>query len=62
VGSAARFIVEEAAGLTGSENCFLVGNYAEALQIIRPFLGKDTALFVKGSRSIHLDKLVDALL
>lgn len=62
VGTAARFIVEEAAGLTGSENCFLVGNYAEALQIIRPFLGNDTALFVKGSRSIHLDKLVDALL
>lgn len=61
VGSAARFMVEEAAGVMGSENCFLVSNYSEALQIVKPFINKDTALFVKGSRSIHLDRLVDAL-
>jgi len=61
VGSAARFIVEEAAHRTGNKNCFLVGSYSEALDIIRPHLNKDSALFVKGSRFLHLDKLVGEL-
>ena len=61
VGNTARFIVEEAASGMGSENCFLVSNHSEALQIVKPLVNKNTALFVKGSRSIHLDKLVDAL-
>jgi len=61
VGNAARFIVEEASTKMKSEKCFLVGNYLEALGIIEPILDKDSALFVKGSRSIHLDKLVDDL-
>lgn len=61
VGNSSRFLVEEASKKMGQNGCYLVGNYEEALQIVRPLLGKDTALFVKGSRSIHLDKLVDAL-
>ena len=61
VGSAARFIVEEASKRMGNKYCFLVSNFSEALQITKPLLGKDTALFVKGSRSIHLDKLVESL-
>lgn len=61
VGNAARFIVEEASVKMKNEKCFLVGNYLEALGIIEPILGKDSALFVKGSRSMHLDKLVDDL-
>lgn len=62
VGNAARFLVEEASLKIGSENCFLVRDYVEALEIVRPILDKDTALFVKGSRSIRLDKLVEALI
>ncbi len=62
VGDAARFIVDEASLKVGSENCFLVRDYIEALEIIKPTLGTNTALFVKGSRSIHLDKLVEALI
>ena len=61
VGSAARFIVEEASKRMGNKYCFLVSNFSEALQITKPLIGKDTALFVKGSRSIHLDKLVESL-
>lgn len=62
VGNAARFMMEEASREIGDANCFLVCNYMEALEIVKPLLNKDSALFVKGSRSIHLDKLVDALI
>lgn len=62
VGDAARFIVEEASLKVGSKNCFLVRDYIEALEIIKPILGEGTALFVKGSRSIRLDRLVEALI
>lgn len=61
VGNSSRFLVEEASKKMGQKGCYLVGNYEEALQIVKPLLSKDTALFVKGSRSIHLDRLVDAL-
>ncbi len=62
VGSAARFIVDEASCKLGNKKCFLVGDYQEALELVKPILGKETALFVKGSRSIHLDRLVEALI
>ncbi len=61
VGNAARFMVDEASREWGNKNCFLVADYLEALEIVKPILDKNSALFVKGSRSIHLDKLVDAL-
>lgn len=62
VGNSAKFIVEEASRVMGSEKCYLAKDYSEALDIVKPFLNKNTALFVKGSRSIHLDKLVEALI
>lgn len=61
VGSAARFVVEEATRHMGNKNCFLVGSSTEALELVKPLISKDTALFVKGSRSIHLEKLVESL-
>lgn len=61
VGNAARFVVEEASGKIGRKNCFLVGNYEEALGIIKHYIDKDSAVFVKGSRFLHLDKLVEAI-
>jgi UDP-N-acetylmuramoyl-tripeptide--D-alanyl-D-alanine ligase len=62
VGNAARFIVDEASRETKNKNCFLVADYLEALEIVKPILDNNSALFVKGSRSIHLDKLVDGLI
>ena len=62
VGKAARFIVEESSKKLGNENCFLVNNYLEALEIIEPRLGKNTALFVKGSRFFRLDKIIKELI
>ena len=62
VGNAARYVIEEASIKIGNSNCFLAKDYREALEIIKPYLNKDTALFVKGSRSIHLDKLVEELI
>lgn len=62
VGKAARFMVEEAAKYLGDENCFLVGSYTEALEIIKPHLSKNTALFIKGSRFLQLDKIVEELI
>lgn len=61
VGNAARYIVDEAAKIVSNKNCYLVGDYNEALEIVRPMLSKNSALFVKGSHAIHLEKLVDAL-
>jgi UDP-N-acetylmuramyl pentapeptide synthase len=62
VGKAARFVVEEASKFIGNDNCYLAGSYKESLNIVKPLLGKNSALFVKGSRSIQLDKLVDCLI
>ncbi len=62
VGNSAKFIVEEASRILGDRKCYLAKDYSEALEIIKPFLNKNTALFVKGSRSIRLDKLVEELI
>jgi len=62
VGDASRFVLEEASLKIGDKNCFLVRDSVEALEIVRPFLDKNSALFVKGSRSMHLDKLVEELI
>lgn len=61
VGELSRYVVEEASASLGGEKCFLTGNYLDATKIVKPLLNKKTALFVKGSRSIHLDKLVESL-
>ncbi|MCX6704064.1 MAG: Mur ligase family protein, partial [Candidatus Woesebacteria bacterium] len=62
VGRASRFVVEEASKLLTKEKCFLTSNVSEAAMIVKPLLNSKTTLFVKGSRSIHLDKLVDSLI
>lgn len=62
VGKTARFMVEEAAKYLGNENCFLVGSYTEAIEIIKSRLNKNTALFIKGSRFLQLDKIVEELI
>lgn len=61
VGAAAKYIIDEVAKKMPNEKYSLVGSYSEALEIVKPLLGKDSALFVKGSRAMHLDKLVDVL-
>lgn len=40
---------------------FLAGSAEEALPLVKPYLLKNTAIFVKGSRSIGLDKLIAKL-
>jgi UDP-N-acetylmuramoyl-tripeptide--D-alanyl-D-alanine ligase len=62
VGKASRYIVEEAAELMGNKRCFLTGNESEIYPIIKSLLSKDSVLFIKGSRSVRLDKLVDKLI
>jgi UDP-N-acetylmuramoyl-tripeptide--D-alanyl-D-alanine ligase len=62
VGDASKFVVEEAAKVMGPDKCFLTAKESEALPIVMPLLNKNSVLFVKGSRSIHLDKLVDSLI
>ncbi len=62
VGSAARFILEEASKKINKSNCYLVQNYLEAFEIVNKLRNSKSAIFVKGSRSIHLDKLVEKLI
>ncbi len=39
----------------------LVGNQAEVMDFLKSFLNSETAIFIKGSRSIGLDKLADSI-
>jgi UDP-N-acetylmuramoyl-tripeptide--D-alanyl-D-alanine ligase len=42
-------------------SCILVSTWQEAVAAVRPLLGADTAVLVKASRGIALNKLVDVL-
>ena len=61
VGTAVRFTIEEARSSIGADKCFLVSDVAEAVPIVKQLANSNSAIFVKGSRSIALDRLVNAL-
>lgn len=61
VGSAIKYLIEEIKKNNGSIKTFLVEKQEDALPLIRPYLKSGNYILIKGSRSIALDKLVDAL-
>jgi len=61
VGSASRFLVEEASKKMGKDNSHWVPDWEKAVSVLRPLLKKNSVILVKGSRSIGLDKLVSRL-
>lgn len=61
VGQSVRFLISELNLLNRKTKTILVKNPEEAIFITGSLLTKGTYLLIKGSRSIGLDKLVDAL-
>lgn len=61
VGNASRYIVEEAQKKVGKENVLWLASKNDVEKHLRPFLNKNWAILIKGSRSIGLDEVVNRL-
>lgn len=61
VGNSSKFLIDEVRKGSGSTKTGLFSGWKFALPAVKVLLGKDTSVLVKGSRSMNLDKLVDAL-
>lgn len=61
VGKASRYLIKEINNRTKNVKTFLVSNNAEALEIVKPLIVKNTWVLVKGSHSIHLEEVVKKL-
>ena len=62
VGNASRHMVGEAQKEVGKENVLWLASKNDVIKQLKPFLNKDWAILIKGSRSIGLDEVVDKLL
>ena len=61
VGNASKYMIEEAQKSIGKENVLWLASKNEVNKHLRPFLNKDWAILIKGSRSIGLDEVVNRL-
>ncbi len=61
VGEASKFVIEEVEKKSPKTQSSFVENGDQVLSILKPFLGKNVYVLIKGSRSIGLDKLVEEL-
>jgi UDP-N-acetylmuramoyl-tripeptide--D-alanyl-D-alanine ligase len=62
VGSAAKFIIEEVEKISPKTQSYFVETADKVLPILKPTLGRNTFVLIKGSRSVGLDKVVEELL
>lgn len=62
VGDASKTLASSASAAMPKERVFWTRDHNGAFKIIRPLLGKNTAVLVKGSRSLGLERLVSRLL
>jgi UDP-N-acetylmuramoyl-tripeptide--D-alanyl-D-alanine ligase len=61
VGKSSRFLIDEVNRHSKKTKTYLLDNVDDATPIVKRELGKNVSILVKGSRSIHLDKLIDSL-
>jgi UDP-N-acetylmuramyl pentapeptide synthase len=61
VGSAIKFLIDEINRSNNYTKTYFVAKQEDVLPVISPYLQDDNYVLIKGSRSIALDKLVDAL-
>ena len=54
-------MIEEAQKSKGKENVLWLASKNEVNKHLRPFLNKDWAILIKGSRSVGLDEVVNRL-
>lgn len=62
VGSAIKFSLKEIEKQSGNTKTFLASSNERVFDLLKPHINKNTFIFLKGSRSIGLDKVVDRLL
>ena len=62
VGSASRTLVASATERLGKAKTRWVSNQSQVISILTPLLKKNTAVLIKGSRSIHLENVVESIL
>ena len=61
VGNASKYMIGESQKSIGKENVLWLASKNEVNKHLRPFLNKDWAILIKGSRSIGLDEVVNRL-
>ncbi|MGA2910757.1 MAG: UDP-N-acetylmuramoyl-tripeptide--D-alanyl-D-alanine ligase [Candidatus Microgenomates bacterium] len=61
VGKSSKFLIDEIVRKSKKTKTYLFANVDEATLLFKDLLQKDTDILIKGSRSIGLDKLIDAL-
>ncbi|HUC95071.1 MAG TPA: UDP-N-acetylmuramoyl-tripeptide--D-alanyl-D-alanine ligase [Candidatus Saccharimonadales bacterium] len=61
VGKSSRFLIDEIHLHSNNTKTYLFSSVGGAIPIIKSKLRKDVSILVKGSHSIHLDKLIDSL-
>ena len=61
VGQAAKILVDSASKRLGEKRVKWVSDESRVLGVLKPRLEKKSAVLVKGSRSIHLEKVVERL-
>jgi len=61
VGKSSRFLIDEINLHSKNTKTYLLDGVDGTIPIVKRELGKNVSVLVKGSRSIHLDKLIDSL-
>lgn len=61
IGEAMKYLIEEINKRSPTTQTFLLSSQDEIIRKVRPLLHPKTALFVKGARSLRLDKIVSKL-
>ncbi len=61
VGNASGNMIGEAQKVVGKENVLWLASKNDVNKHLKPFLNKDWAILIKGSRSIGLDEVVNRL-
>jgi UDP-N-acetylmuramyl pentapeptide synthase len=61
VGKSSKFLIDEVKLHSNNTKTYLFDNVHGAIPIIKSGLRKNVSILVKGSHSIHLDKLINSL-
>ena len=61
VGKSSKFIIDEINRHSKNTKTYLFDNFSYAIPVVKHELRRNVSILVKGSHSIHLDKLIDSL-
>ncbi len=61
IGESSKLTADMAKKELGEKKVDWAPTYKEAIDLVKPFIKKDSAILVKGSRSLHLEYLIEAI-